>query len=80
MWECLADKWGRRCMKVSTNTALLESYFGAMLRDSLGCDVGHRRDNGKENLVFYFRDCSILQVTLDQDGLCEEAKTARRPS
>lgn len=79
MWECLADKWGRRCEKASTNTALLESYFGAMLRESLECSVQHRSDIGKETFVFFFLDCSTLRVTLDRNGLCEEAKTTRRP-
>lgn len=79
MWECLADRWARRCMKVNTNTALLESYFGAMLRDSMECSVEHRHDNGKEIFTFFFLDCSSLTVTLNRDAVCEDVEVGRRP-
>ena len=78
MWECLADGWGRKCMEASSNTALLEGYFGAMLMESLECDALHNPNNGRAMYKFFFLDGSILRVMLNRDAICEEAVTLRR--
>lgn len=71
MFYSISNKWANRISKGRYNTPLIESHFGAMLRESTSVSI-FRASNGNEFYKFIFIDESTLSVTLDRESVCSQ--------